>query len=173
MKVICPLYDLEPSCEKKSIKKSHEPKQITMVFLGLRHTKLIFAFFLPRYESLRRNKSNTGCKSDIWKKVQVNIYCIYIGSTETNDTSAESPWSQLQFGTLKVGVALSWGCHALIEDKKSKTLRADLCFLRRAGVTPSWWCHALSPWKAYFVEFYNRAAGFWLFEFYDLSRSQF
>ena len=43
---------------KKSIKKSHEPKQITMVFLGLRHTKLIFAFFLPRYESLRRNKSN-------------------------------------------------------------------------------------------------------------------
>ena len=41
-----------------------------------------------------------------------------------------------------MGVALSWGCHALIEDKKSKTLRADLCFLRRAGVTPSWWCHA-------------------------------
>ena len=33
----------------------------------------------------------TGCNSDIWKKVQVNIYCIYIGSTETNDTSAESP----------------------------------------------------------------------------------
>ena len=43
---------------KKSIKKSHEPKQITMVFLGLRHTKLIFAFFLPRYVSLRRIKVN-------------------------------------------------------------------------------------------------------------------
>ena len=43
---------------KKSIKKSHEPKQITMVFLGPRHTKLIFAFFLPRYESLRRIKVN-------------------------------------------------------------------------------------------------------------------
>lgn len=45
MKVICPLYDLEPSCEKKSIKKSHEPKQITMVFLGLRHPKLIFFLY--------------------------------------------------------------------------------------------------------------------------------
>ena len=28
-----------------------------------------------------------------------------IASTETNDTSAESPGSQLSFGTLKVGVA--------------------------------------------------------------------
>ena len=36
-------------------------------------------------------KNRTGCKSDIWKKVQVNIYYIYITSTETNDTSAESP----------------------------------------------------------------------------------
>ena len=34
---------------------------------------------------------HTGCKSDIWKKVQVNIQCIYIDSIETNDTSAESP----------------------------------------------------------------------------------
>ena len=65
-----------------------------------------------------------------------------IASTETNITSAESPWSKLSFGTLKVGVASSWGCNALIEGKKSKTLRADLCFLRRGGVTPSWWCHA-------------------------------
>ena len=64
-----------------------------------------------------------------------------IASTETNITSAESPWSQLSFGTLKVGVALPGGCHALL------------------------------PWKAYFVEFYGRAAGFWLFDFYDLSRS--
>ena len=38
---------------------------------------------------------NTGCNSDIWKKVQVEIWCIYINSTETNNTSAESPWSQL------------------------------------------------------------------------------
>ena len=28
--------------------------------------------------------------------------------------------------------------------------------------------HALSPWKAYFVEFYVRADGFWLFAFYDM-----
>ena len=33
----------------------------------------------------------TGCKSDIWKKVQVNISCTYICSTETNYTSAEIP----------------------------------------------------------------------------------
>ena len=33
----------------------------------------------------------TGCNSNIWKKVQVNIYCNYIGSTETNNKSAESP----------------------------------------------------------------------------------
>ena len=66
-----------------------------------------------------------------------------ITSTETNDTLAKSPWFQLSFGTLKEGVALSGGRHAL------------------------------SPWKAYFVEFYGRAAGFWLFDFFDLSRSQF
>jgi hypothetical protein len=36
-----------------------------------------------------------------------------IKSTETNDTSAESPGSQLQFDTLKVGVALSVGHHAV------------------------------------------------------------
>ena len=27
---------------------------------------------------------NTGCNSDIWKKVQVNIHCNNISSTETN-----------------------------------------------------------------------------------------
>ena len=32
---------------------------------------------------------------------------VTIASTETNDTSAENPGSQLSFGTLKVGVALS------------------------------------------------------------------
>ena len=68
---------------------------------------------------------------------------IIIASTETNDISAKSSWFQLSFGTLKMGVALSGGRHAL------------------------------SPWKAYFVEFYGRAAGFWLFDFNDLSRSQF
>ena len=41
------------------------------------------------------------------------------------------------------------------------------------GVALSGGCHALSSWKAYFVEFYGRAAGFWLFDFYDLSRNQF
>ena len=53
-----------------------------------------------------------------------------IASTKTNDTSAESPGFQLLFDTLKVGVALSGGRHAL------------------------------SPRKAYFVEFYGCAAGF-------------
>ena len=33
----------------------------------------------------------TGCKSDIWKKVQVNIYHIHTARTVTNDTSAKSP----------------------------------------------------------------------------------
>ena len=41
------------------------------------------------------------------------------------------------------------------------------------GVALSGGCHAVSSWKAYFVEFYGRAAGFWLFDFYDLSRNQF
>ena len=53
-----------------------------------------------------------------------------IASTKTNDTSAESPGFQLLFDTLKKGVALSGGCHAL------------------------------SPQKAYFVEFYGRGMGF-------------
>ena len=49
----------------------------------------------------------TGCKRDIWKKVvQVNIYCIYIASTETNNTSQESPDIQLLNDTLKVIVSL-------------------------------------------------------------------
>ena len=30
------------------------------------------------------------CNSDIWKKVQLNIYCIYNASIGTNDTSEES-----------------------------------------------------------------------------------
>ena len=53
-----------------------------------------------------------------------------IASTKTNDTSAESPGSQLSFAALKVGVALPWSCHAL------------------------------PPRKAYFVEFYGRGMGF-------------
>ena len=53
-----------------------------------------------------------------------------ITSTETNDTSAESPGSQLFFEILKVGVASSG---------------------RR---------HARSPRKVSFVEFYGRAEGF-------------
>ena len=53
-----------------------------------------------------------------------------IARTETNDTSAESPGSQLQFAALKVVVALSGGYHAL------------------------------SPQKAYFVEFYGRGTDF-------------
>ena len=36
------------------------------------------------------------------------------------------------------------------------------------GVALSEGCHVLSPWKAYFVEFYGRGMGFWLFAFYDM-----
>ena len=50
----------------------------------------------------------TGCKSDIWKKVQVDIYCINIASNETNDVSKGSSRCQLYFDSLKVG------CHALM-----------------------------------------------------------
>ena len=56
-----------------------------------------------------------------------------MNSTETNDTSAESPLFQLLFGTLKVGVALPGGRHAL------------------------------RPRKAYFVEFYGRRGRFLTF----------
>ena len=66
-----------------------------------------------------------------------------IASTQTNDTSAESPGSQLSFATLKVGVAVPWSCHAL------------------------------SPRKAYFVEFYGRGMGFWLLAFYEMCRTHF
>ena len=41
------------------------------------------------------------------------------------------------------------------------------------GVASSGGRHALSPRKVYFVEFYGRAEVFWLFAFYDLSRSLF
>ena len=66
-----------------------------------------------------------------------------IASTQTNDTSAERPGSQLLFATLKVGVAVPWSCHAL------------------------------SPRKAYFVEFYGRGMGFWLLAFYEMCRTHF
>ena len=36
------------------------------------------------------------------------------------------------------------------------------------GVVLPGGCHALSPRKAYFVEFYGRAACFWLFDLYEL-----
>ena len=53
-----------------------------------------------------------------------------IPSTVTYDTSAESPWSQLYFDTLKMGVASSGGRHAS------------------------------SPRKAYFVDFLRARGGF-------------
>ena len=40
-------------------------------------------------------RSDTGWISEIWKKVQVNIYHIHNASTETNDTSEKSPDIQL------------------------------------------------------------------------------
>ena len=74
------------------------------------------------------------------KKNMKNIYSSLfqysertMNSTETNDTSAESPLFQLFFETLKVGVALPGGRHAL------------------------------RPRKAYFVEFYGRRGRFLTF----------
>ena len=60
-----------------------------------------------------------------------------IAGTETNHTSAESTVSQLSFGTLKVGVASSWGCHPLLPQNNFLP-HAHLCFSRREGVAPSW-----------------------------------
>ena len=44
---------------------------------------------------------STGWISEIWTEVQVIIYCIYIASTETNDTSEESSTIKLLYDTLK------------------------------------------------------------------------
>ena len=46
-----------------------------------------------------------------------NILKRTIASTETNNTSAESPWSQLLFDFLKKGLARSWWCHASRREK--------------------------------------------------------
>ena len=75
--------------------------------------------------------------SSFWEIVEIILFRKFSSSlfqysertiaiTETNDTSAETPWSQLSFDSLKVGVASSG---------------------RR---------HACSPRKAFFVEFYGR-----------------
>ena len=56
-------------------------KYLTMKVANLLNLKLKSNLFFKKY---------TECKSDIWKKVQANIYCIYISSTETNDISEES-----------------------------------------------------------------------------------
>ena len=66
-----------------------------------------------------------------------------IASTETNDTSAKSPWFQLSNDILKVLVSLKLTSREVIEVKKSKTRRAavkfnKICFLRREGVAASW-----------------------------------
>ena len=81
---------------KKSIKKSHEPKQITMVFLDLRHMKLIFAFFLPRYESLRRIKVN------IFREVHKNLK--WSSSFLTLLSNVEGKWTIVlnHFGLLRI-----------------------------------------------------------------------
>ena len=68
-------------------------------------------------------------------------------STETNDTSAKNPWSQLIFGTLKVIVSFKLTSGEVIEVKKSKNPWLGvkkinkICFSRQAGVAPSWQCH--------------------------------
>ena len=57
---------------------------------------------------------HTGFISQIWTEVQVNIYHIYIASTETNDTSEESSDTQLFETRKSEGVALSGGHHAYL-----------------------------------------------------------
>jgi hypothetical protein len=43
----------------------------------------------------RNDEMYKGWIRDIWKEVQVNIYNIYTATTETNNTSEESPNIQL------------------------------------------------------------------------------
>ena len=66
----------------------------------------------------------TGWISEIWKNVQVNIHYTYTASTETNNTSEESPGIQLKNDTLKLRVSSEMFSTEVIEGKKSKTLRA-------------------------------------------------
>ena len=109
-----------------------------MVFLE--NWKRLEDFFFE-ISSFLGNRGN-----DIFQKFSSSLFQYSertIASTETNYTSAESPGFQLLFDTLKVGVALSGGRHAL------------------------------SPQKAYFVEFYGRGMGFWLLAFSEISRTQF
>ena len=60
---------------------------------------------------------HTGCISQIWTEIQVDIHLIYIASTETNDTSKESSDTQLFAGGKFEGVALSRGLHAHLPQK--------------------------------------------------------
>ena len=57
-----------------------------------------------------------------------------MSSTETNDTSAESPWSQLWFDTLKMGVALSRGRHTCSPRKARVRVGKKNVFLGHEGV---------------------------------------
>ena len=63
---------------------------------------------------------STGCKSEIWKKDQLNIYLIYTASLEKNDTSEECPGIQLENDTLKVIVSLKLTSREITEFMKSK-----------------------------------------------------
>ena len=66
------------------------------------------------------SRPSTGCKSEIWKKVQLNIYLIYTASMEKNDTLVKSPGIQLENDTLKVIISLKLTFREIIEGKKSK-----------------------------------------------------
>ena len=87
------------------------------------------------------SRPSTGCKSEIWKKVQLNIYLIYTASK--NDTSEKSPGIQLENDTLKVNISLKLTSKEIIEGKKSKNpwrarkKSTKICFSRRVGVAPS------------------------------------
>ena len=62
---------------------------------------------------------STGCNSEIWKEVQVKIYCIY-NSTETN----RKPTTRLSYDSLNKIAALKKSPREDLESKESKNLHA-------------------------------------------------
>ena len=57
---------------------------------------------------------NTGWISEIWKEVQAKILKESFVLVKQTIPQQEALDLSFIFGTLKVGVALPWGCHALL-----------------------------------------------------------
>ena len=68
------------------MKKPSFARILSLLFLSLE-------IYKKKYTRL--DMLNTGWISEIWKNVQVNIHYTYTASTETNNTSEESPGIQL------------------------------------------------------------------------------